>query len=600
VLLEFLILVKSDVGVVHELQWALPIGVLLAALVYLAINYLCHRIPRDVPRDSRLRASVRGIEVGRPFLDHVFRRKSAPLFLVGKDLEHTYALQEAPTTLPETWSLKSLKYASGDDLHRLCELAHSFTEIERGRDRSADVYSALKQYVIGGTGVAAVEGKIRWEGRTVICVGGGDTNPFSGDIVRKYSRFWGGYPPLRFTLSTSEVILAATLKTHEAFWENENPNQEMDRTGILFCCNEPVRFLARWYRAMRRRRGGENTERRAYPIQVILAGLHREGTRASCRVLDYYVRRNQDQLKAEGILPSYIYAKRLLWGELPWAITRLQKKENDAANEDALIVLQDKKRLSFRKERGAEERSCEPDRGGDRDLCIVLGRAVRDYRDENKRREHRPYAQHLQLSGACRVIDFVTRYTLWNGSNMKIGDDRNWRNEAGDLDGTTILSKLSEYKETLFVGTREQNSVLDKILGHSSCDQLKDAYDRLRRFIKEEVSVQNPVGGFVIGRPDGTTTTMAIALGIGENPKDLYGDELLPNITNCVAIATQAAIIGMLAELEKKRDSDAVAPADMKLDLLSPGVYTCRVKRAFTARRVLFPVDKNIEVTGPR
>ncbi len=574
---------------------AAVIGLLAIAGIYWLSTWKYYRIPREVPLWFRLRAPASRIALNESILRLLFRRSRPPLFVVGKDQQHIVELQHPKTALKRTRNLKSLKCASGNDLHYLCRLAH--VAARHMRPSAGELLPAMRKYPLGATGVSVVEGKVKRRGRSVVCAGGSDTNPLSAEIVRSYSRFWGGYPPLRFTLSTSEVILARTKRSFQVFWENENAEQAMDRTGLLFCCAEPRWLPRRVLNRIRERRhrcaGDPNWTGRA--VQVVLAGLHREGTKASCEVFAHLAVRSAADLQGEPLQTTYWYSNRL---SLPFAITRLAIPADGA---DPQVLLQDHGNLAAGFNRDAPQ-AVDPNAppgpppAAGSTTRIVIGRAHRDYQDQAERDAHKAFQDHIQLSEACRAIDLIVRYSLAKDVAIETRDDSVWDVVTGEPTDPEIEEFFTGAEETVLIGTPEQNDYARRLIGlPAGVGTLQADVAALRAEISQHATAQNPVGGFHVAQVFGAAgPKVVIVLGIGL-PPDACGANGIPHYdrddrtTNCAARATQAAIVGLLKELTDP--APAAPPGSLRrIRDLAAGSYVYRIQN----RDCMYPTDEDV------
>jgi len=423
--------VGGDRYYAHCFWLALPCAGLLVLSAYVGLKFVCHRIPKQVPSRWAVEASFARVRLGPSILDSIFRPDSPPLFLVGKDLAHQASLKDPNLrhAVRNTWELKSLKVANAQDLRCLCRLSHALAKRARtrlaARGHVSAMRMALRTVAAGATGVDAVEGREPHEGRSVVSVGGGDTNPFFSQSVYRYSRVWRGYPVLRFTLTTSEVIIAMTLDptrrrgafSAEFFWEDNTAQQAMDRTGLISCYREPRRrdsipLISKWLRWLDRpnlwrlRWCRGVTLQPAPAVHLLLAGLHRQGTQASCQVLRAIVE------EACGAWNEYQYAPNL---RVPLAVTRLgQEGENRP-----LLLQQPVAGRSF--EQGTPI-PCEVEPDVEASIAIIAGLSFREYAAE-ARAQHEKASSHLSLAGASRVLDLVVRLGLFDDTQVAVWGD---------------------------------------------------------------------------------------------------------------------------------------------------------------------------------
>lgn len=377
---------------------------------------------KDISKSRKeIKSSCEGLYLDGSIADAIWNRNgNPPLFVIGKDLEDHEKLRNVSRSLDteEVLKLESFKPASMFDIASAIALAHLLAR--KWTDRRAEVNEI--EAPLGVIDIEAVKRNLEKiiADRSIISIGAGDPNAMTAKVFCEFAREYHTVPPLRFSSSnTSETILANTQQGLSQILL-EDPRQTHD-FGLIFAAD---------------RKAGRTAKKKS--LWVICAGLHREGTKASCLGLGYianeYYTNEGNQL--------YSFSEEL---NLPYALVDLTDDVKDRV-QFFPVIHKRKKIIGESIETDSELEAFDKFRRRCKCL-IVLGYCGREDGVKGK--------DYVRNRDAVRMIDFVVRYTV------------NHHSEGISVEVRTLTSKqlesfcaeevIEEFDEIIALGTKQQN-----------------------------------------------------------------------------------------------------------------------------------------------
>lgn len=477
---------------------------LLLFLRYYTMYYM-HKRPRDKPKLKNTKRFSGNFTLKLdPSLPFKLWQQEPPLFTVAKDYEDVADMQyHASQRYEQTYLLKSLKWGAISDLVSLSLLAQDLAIRWKNGEGNLKGVNQLEDTIFCVSGIDYVENLSFFATRSSICIGGGDTNPASAHIVKEFAEGYGCYPPARFTVSSSEALIVHTEHVAKRwfFSESEGQYERHSGMGLIFATYEPP--VAFW--EIRKGAFLKGTQQRIWwsingyrsrKVQLLLAGLHKEGTRAACQILTQLMRKSCDNhYKYHKITSKDIPAAVVEWNARPKIPLPLLKPV-DVTKEwrrelQSKFLSPDNKWKDWGDSSGSEVQASSP--------CPQSNNHPSSY---------------LQLKEACRVVDFVIRYSMKHLDNEHrmwiIGDFEILKNSVSmpdckkNIETLVILghgfrdkppltpsdqmtfSEFQKYiesfpnlKEILLIGTEEQNDCLALILHNNNTIGYNTVRDQL-------------------------------------------------------------------------------------------------------------------------
>jgi hypothetical protein len=518
-ILEMVVIVLSVRPPWYVVFLAVTTGAFAILSLRLLFLYLSHRLPRYMPKEKGITRFSKDLALDATIAKYLWLQgQSPPLFAIGKDYEDVEPLRAGG--FQATARLKSSKWAAISDLVHLCNVAHILAKAWGKAGQNAD---QLKILALGISGIDAIEHTDSFYNRSIISAGGGDTNPMSTYIVEEFSKGFGGYPPLRFTIATSETIIIQTRNKRWFFSDAVGKGATPARMGLIFATRQPPNHLwlrESWNLTRRKIKLQRLLKKEPDPIRLILAGLHREGTQAACQALGQAV---------QGTNLIYRFSQDR---NLPCAVV---ESGSDAKGVKLRMVDDARERELESKDLG----NCTPEPKNVQTI-VIIGNGLRDLPPESVN-ERLKCDSYLQLREACRMIDFVVRYSikyLQNGSMIILLADSAWDN--------TLLQQYENATEIIALGTRKQNPFVEKLMSNNPNSEITTLYKERATELTNLYDQSGELAGAVIVRAvaiDRQDRKLALVFGNTENTQNNY----------IAARSTQAAILGLLQKTDGSR-----------------------------------------------
>lgn len=415
--------------------------------------------------------------------------KRSPIFVRGKDhFDIKDIKNKTNSKYDNVRQMESFKSASMLDMVSLSKLAVIISSKAKNRIDNQLPFGMIDVDVLD------VEYKKIVNNRTLISIGGGDTNALTAWIFREFERQYNTVAPLRFnSRQASESIIAETSNKLYIYPENFKVGENK---GLIFIMENKkhlnlMNFIF------------NNIKNFLKPIEIhnlfiVAAGNHKQGTLGTATYFEKILDSKTD-------INAYEYDENIM---IPNILLDCYINGDIFVNHISNNTDENRGKISI------VERKV--------DVLIVLGH---DYKDLQTMDLEGDEINWLTGHEACRIIDFIMQY-----KNKKIEIIYDF-----DFD---LMPDLSSYKEIITVGTIYQNKYVQYL--YNTDEIFKQKYDSLTDTLNSNDFNDN-CGAVLIYNSD--NTKIASLLG---NLKCGTNSHTNVNEIKSRYRSTQSAILGLI------------------------------------------------------